>query len=185
MAEGSRCGGRPARNRAGPRCQAVLRTRFAGSFFAPRSAAFSPAAFSAGCLAAGAFAAFLAFFAALIGVGATGACSASPACAARSRSGSPAASPRAWRARSTDAIRAFYRLTNGRLPIIGAGGVTTASDAYEKIRAGASLVQLYSALIFRGPRVLREINEGLAQFLQADKLDHIGQAVGADAGKSP
>src|SRR5690606_30437510 len=59
--------------------------------------------------------------------------------------------------KSTDMIANFYRATNGKLPIIGVGGISSAQDAYDKIRAGASLVQLYSALVFHGPELVREI----------------------------
>lgn len=84
------------------------------------------------------------------------------------------------RDRSTAIIHNFYRLTGGRMPIIGCGGISGPEDAYEKIRAGASLVQLYSALVFHGPGVVREINAGLLQLLKRDGFARIGQAVGAD-----
>lgn len=83
-------------------------------------------------------------------------------------------------AKSTDVIRQVYRLTGGKLPIIGSGGIFTAQDAYEKIRAGASLVEVYTALIYKGPGLLRELNYGLLQLLQRDGYTHISQAVGAD-----
>jgi dihydroorotate dehydrogenase len=82
--------------------------------------------------------------------------------------------------RSTAIIHNFYRLTCGKLPIIGLGGVSGPQDAYEKIRAGASLVQLYSALVFCGPDVVREINTGLLQLLKQDGFTRIAQATGAD-----
>lgn len=84
------------------------------------------------------------------------------------------------RDRSTGTIHNFYRLTGGRIPIIGCGGISEPEDAYGKIRAGASLVQLYSALVFRGPGVVRDINTGLLQLLKRDGFTRIGQAVGAD-----
>jgi dihydroorotate dehydrogenase len=84
------------------------------------------------------------------------------------------------RERSTTIIHNFYRLTCGKLPIIGLGGVSGPQDAYDKIRAGASLVQLYSALVFRGPDVVREINSGLLQLMKQDGFTRIGQATGAD-----
>ncbi len=86
---------------------------------------------------------------------------------------------------STDVIRDFYRLTSGNIPIIGAGGVASAEDAYEKIRAGASLVQVYTALVFQGPALVAGILEGLAGLLARDGLQNISAAVGLDAGQIP
>lgn len=82
--------------------------------------------------------------------------------------------------KSTRAIALAYSATNGTLPIIGAGGVHDADSAYDKIKAGASLVQLYSALAFKGPGVVKEIKSGLIERLQADGYSHVGEAVGAD-----
>lgn len=82
---------------------------------------------------------------------------------------------------STDIIRNFHRLTRGRLPIIGAGGISSAQDAYDKIRAGASLVQFYSALAFQGPGMVKKINEGLSALLQQDGFSRIQDAVGTGA----
>lgn len=82
--------------------------------------------------------------------------------------------------RSTEIIRNFYRLTKGRVPIIGVGGISSGRDAYEKIRAGASLVQLYTALVFKGPAVANSINGELLGLLRADGLSHLSQAVGRD-----
>lgn len=83
--------------------------------------------------------------------------------------------------KSTEMIRNFYQLTGGRIPIIGLGGIGSAEDAYEKIRAGANLVQLYTALIYKGPGVVKSINDGLARLLQKDGLERIADAVGLDA----
>jgi dihydroorotate dehydrogenase len=77
-------------------------------------------------------------------------------------------------------LREFYRLTQGRLPIIGVGGIASAADAYAKIRAGASLVQLYSALVFEGPGLVRRIKQGLAALLERDGFASISQAIGSD-----
>ncbi|MCK5285437.1 MAG: quinone-dependent dihydroorotate dehydrogenase [Alphaproteobacteria bacterium] len=79
---------------------------------------------------------------------------------------------------STKIIRNFYKLTNGKLPIIGVGGISTARDAYEKIKAGASLVQIYSSFVFKGPFVAHSINQGLLELLKADQLTNISEAVG-------
>lgn len=82
--------------------------------------------------------------------------------------------------KSTDIIRRFYALTKGQIPIIGAGGIGSATDAYAKIRAGASLVQIYSNLIFHGPALVATINEGLTDLLSRDGYKSIAEAVGAD-----
>jgi dihydroorotate dehydrogenase len=81
---------------------------------------------------------------------------------------------------ATQCLAEFYRLTKGRLPLIGCGGVASGRDAYAKIKAGASLVQLYSALVFRGPRLVRRINRELAQALKADGFSRLSDAVGRD-----
>ncbi len=65
-----------------------------------------------------------------------------------------------------------------KLVIIGCGGVFTASDAYEKILRGASLVQLITGLVYEGPQVVTQINHGLVELLQKDGLKHLSQAVG-------
>ncbi|MEZ5785360.1 MAG: quinone-dependent dihydroorotate dehydrogenase [Xanthobacteraceae bacterium] len=83
-------------------------------------------------------------------------------------------------AASTECLRQFYRFTEGRLPIIGCGGVNSGADAYEKIRAGASLVQLYTALVFHGPGLVATIKRELADLLRADGFSHVADAVGAD-----
>jgi dihydroorotate dehydrogenase len=74
----------------------------------------------------------------------------------------------------------MYRLTDGRLPLIGVGGVASAADAYAKIRAGASLMQLYTALVFAGPALLGQIKTGLAELLRRDGFASVADAVGAD-----
>ena len=78
-------------------------------------------------------------------------------------------------------IRAWYsRMDSERYAIIGVGGVTSAEDAYEKIRLGASLIQLYTALIYQGPGLVGKINRQLAGLLARDGLSQVGQAVGVD-----
>jgi len=78
-------------------------------------------------------------------------------------------------------IRTIYRRSAGRLPIIGAGGVASAADAYGHLRAGARLVELYTGLIYEGPGLPRAIKRGLAQLLARDGFDSVSQAVGRDA----
>ncbi len=82
---------------------------------------------------------------------------------------------------STNLIRHFYRATRGRYAIIGLGGVMTAEDAYQKIRAGASLVEIVTGLIYGGPAVVRKINRGLTALLARDGFTTVAEAVGADA----
>ncbi len=79
---------------------------------------------------------------------------------------------------STACLAEMYRLTKGRLPLIGCGGVASGADAYAKIRAGASLVQVYSALVFEGPELARRIKRELAQALRADGFVRVADAVG-------
>jgi dihydroorotate dehydrogenase len=85
------------------------------------------------------------------------------------------------RERSNDVIRKIYRLTNGALPIVGVGGVFTAEDAWEKICAGASLIQLYTGFIYEGPGVARRINEGLRRILSNEGFVSLDEAVGSRA----
>ena len=81
---------------------------------------------------------------------------------------------------STEILADFYRLTEGKLTLIGVGGVTSAEDAYAKIRAGASLVQLYTAMIYQGPHVVININQGLVELLKRDGFSNISDAIGVD-----
>lgn len=81
---------------------------------------------------------------------------------------------------STVCLATMYRYTEGRLPIIGCGGVASGADAYAKIRAGAVLVQLYSALVFQGPGLVGRIKHDLAARLRADGFSSVAEAVGAD-----
>jgi dihydroorotate dehydrogenase len=81
---------------------------------------------------------------------------------------------------STRVLGEMYTLTGGKLPIVGAGGIGSAADAYAKVRAGASLLQLYSALVYQGPALVPRIRTGLAALLRRDGFARIGDAVGAD-----
>jgi dihydroorotate dehydrogenase len=81
---------------------------------------------------------------------------------------------------SRETISAIWRHTGGELPIIGVGGIAGAEDAWRHIRAGASLVQLYTALIYQGPRVVRRICEGLLERIDRAGFSSISEAVGAD-----
>ncbi len=83
-------------------------------------------------------------------------------------------------AASTALLSRFYALTGGRMPLIGAGGIGSGSEAYAKIRAGASLVQLYTALVYGGPGLIGRILADLAKRLEADGFATVSEAVGAD-----
>ncbi len=85
------------------------------------------------------------------------------------------------RARATAVVRTLHGLAGSRLPIIGVGGIFSARDAYEKIRAGASLVQVYTGLLYEGPLLARRIARGLVPLLQRDGFAHLRDAVGVDA----
>jgi dihydroorotate dehydrogenase len=87
-------------------------------------------------------------------------------------------SGRPLRARSTKIVRHLYRQTKGSLPIIGVGGIFSAEDAWEKITAGASLVQLYTGLVYEGPGVAKEIVNGLRQRLEEAGFGTLKGAVG-------
>lgn len=84
-------------------------------------------------------------------------------------------------ARSTRMLARAFVLTKGRLPLIGVGGVASAADAYAKIRAGASAVQLYTGLVYGGLSLLREIVLGLDALLRRDGFARVAEAVGLDA----
>ncbi len=84
------------------------------------------------------------------------------------------------RDRSTEVIRLIWKQTQGQLPIIGVGGIFTAEDAWEKITAGASLVQVYTGWIYEGPWMVRRILAGLLQKLEARGLATISEAVGIE-----
>jgi dihydroorotate dehydrogenase len=84
------------------------------------------------------------------------------------------------RQRSTEVIRFIYQQTQGQLPIIGVGGIFTAEDAWEKIMAGASLIQTYTGWIYEGPWMVRRILEGLVQKLEERGLSSIAEAVGRE-----
>ncbi len=90
------------------------------------------------------------------------------------------------RAPTNAAIRAWYgRIDRKRHALVGVGGIASAEDAYETIRMGASLVQLYTALVYRGPGLVKRINDGLCRLLERDGLRHIGDAVGLGAAEAP
>ena len=83
--------------------------------------------------------------------------------------------------RSTRMIADLYALTRSRIPLIGVGGIFNAADAWEKIAAGASLVQLYTGFIYQGPNIAKEINAGLANILAREGFANLDAAVGCRA----
>jgi dihydroorotate dehydrogenase len=84
------------------------------------------------------------------------------------------------RALAQQRLRDFREATGGALPLIGVGGIASAADAYARIRAGASLVQIYSALVYEGPGLAKRINTGLIGLLERDGFSNIAQVVGLD-----
>ncbi|MDQ3668590.1 MAG: quinone-dependent dihydroorotate dehydrogenase [Acidobacteriota bacterium] len=85
------------------------------------------------------------------------------------------------RQRSTVMIATIYNLTSGTIPIIGVGGVFTVDDAWEKICAGACLIQIYTGFIYQGPSIAQEINEGLEKIMALKGFDSLDVAVGSRA----
>ncbi|NKB48234.1 MAG: quinone-dependent dihydroorotate dehydrogenase [Alphaproteobacteria bacterium] len=83
-------------------------------------------------------------------------------------------------ARSTEMLRHVYQVTGGNIPLIGVGGVSSGADAYAKIRAGACLVQLYTAMIYNGPGLITRIKQELADLLAADGFTTLKNAVGSE-----
>lgn len=79
---------------------------------------------------------------------------------------------------STEVLARMHMLTKGSIPLVGVGGISSAEDAYKKIRAGASLVQLYTAIVYQGFGVVKNIVEGLPALLARDGFKHISEAVG-------
>jgi dihydroorotate dehydrogenase len=74
----------------------------------------------------------------------------------------------------------FRKATGGAIPLIGVGGISSAEDAFARIRAGASLVQIYSAMVYEGPGLARRINKGLARLLARDGFSRLSDAIGVD-----
>ncbi|KAL0746860.1 hypothetical protein Bca101_028862 [Brassica carinata] len=81
---------------------------------------------------------------------------------------------------STSMLREMYTLTRGKIPLIGCGGVSSGEDAYKKIRAGATLVQLYTGFAYGGPALIPQIKEELVSCLERDGFKSIQEAIGAD-----
>lgn len=82
--------------------------------------------------------------------------------------------------RALEALRTFRRASGGEIPLIGVGGITTADDAWERIRAGASLIQLYSAMVYEGPGIAKRIARGLVRRLKREGFANIAEVVGTE-----
>ncbi len=82
--------------------------------------------------------------------------------------------------RSTEVIRFIYQETGGKLPIIGVGGIFTSQDAWDKIVAGASLLQVYTGWIYQGPWIVKDVLSGVLKRLESEGLDHVKDAVGLE-----
>ena len=82
--------------------------------------------------------------------------------------------------KSNRILKKIYTLTNGNIPIVGVGGISNGTDFYEKIKSGASLAQLYTALIFHGPKLINDIKKELISCLKTDGFKNIKEAVGKD-----
>jgi dihydroorotate dehydrogenase len=85
------------------------------------------------------------------------------------------------RAVATQKLAQFYLLTQGRIPLIGVGGINDATSAFERICAGASLLQVYSALVYKGPQLISDIVNGLPHLLHQRGFNTIAEACGSDA----
>ncbi|MCX6381813.1 MAG: quinone-dependent dihydroorotate dehydrogenase [Armatimonadetes bacterium] len=83
--------------------------------------------------------------------------------------------------KSLEVLRYLYRQLQGRLPIIGVGGISSAEEAYARIKAGASLVQVYTGMIYEGPFLPRKINQGLLRLMERDGIKSIADAVGVES----
>ena len=97
------------------------------------------------------------------------------------RIGNGGLSGRPLAARATALTRYLFRTTNGEIPIVGVGGIDSAEEAYARVRAGASLVQVYTGLVYEGPGLVGQIHRGLVRLLDRDGLETLSEAVGADA----
>ena len=75
-------------------------------------------------------------------------------------------------------IKKFYKELKGKIPIIGVGGINSGKSAYEKILAGASLLQLYTGFVYKGPTVVRDIKKELIEILKAEGFKNIKDAIG-------
>ena len=78
-------------------------------------------------------------------------------------------------------IKKFYKKISGKIPIIGVGGVNSGKSAYEKITAGASLLQLYTGFVYKGPAIVKNIKQELIEILKNKGFSNIKEAIGKDS----
>lgn len=101
--------------------------------------------------------------------------------AATAEMGGGGLSGRPLRKRATEVISYLYKKLEGKIPIIGVGGIFSAQDTYEKIKAGASLVEIYTGMVYEGPMLIKKIKQGLVELLKKDGFENIKEAVGTNA----
>jgi dihydroorotate dehydrogenase len=77
-------------------------------------------------------------------------------------------------------LRTVVALTEGRVPVISVGGISTAADVYARLKAGASAVQIYTAMVYSGPAVVAQLTWGLAALMRRDGVKDIAQVIGSD-----
>lgn len=82
--------------------------------------------------------------------------------------------------RSTEIIRSIYRITRGQIPLIGVGGIFSGQDAFDKIKAGANMIQVYTGLIYQGPMIAKKINQELLRLLDQHSISSIQELVGKE-----
>ena len=82
---------------------------------------------------------------------------------------------------STDCIKKFYKQLNGKIPIIGVGGVDSGISAFEKLSAGASAVQLYTGMIYKGPTIVRDIKKELISIMNDEGIKNIKEVIGSNS----
>ncbi len=80
--------------------------------------------------------------------------------------------------RANEVLRTFYQALPPTMPIIGVGGIRTAQDAYERFLSGASMIQIYTSMIYQGPAIVQKIHQGLIQLLEQDGVRHISEMIG-------
>ena len=75
-------------------------------------------------------------------------------------------------------LKKMYELTNGQIPLIGVGGISSGKDCYEKIKSGASLVQLYTALVYSGPNLINRMKSDLIDLIKTDGYKNVSEVIG-------
>ena len=78
-------------------------------------------------------------------------------------------------------IKNFYKSNKGKVPIIGVGGIDSGQSAFEKIAAGATLIQLYTGMVYKGPSIVKNIKKELIEILKKEKIKNIQEAIGINS----